>query len=318
MRNYSIDILKSVCAFAVVLIHLPTPQTQYYLPLIVFAVPVFFMISGFLLYDESNDIMKVRIIRRIVRIFFIFIFSSIVYILYYKVDVNLITIIQILVYNLPDYAEHLWYLPAYIYVLFVLHISLISSREKILYRLIPLLLIIGFCMSSYSVILFGRQFPPFLSRNFLFIGLPYFFLGLLIKKNQERVSIFKKKYFVLTFFFSLGTSYIEHFLLTSNNLLGSRIYSFSVCVIAVSLFLLTINTRTYSPSWLSRIGEKHSLNLYIFHPLVYNLINPYVANCWICIILVILLIIIGDIILSFLRKVLIKRLVLNTTTYKGK
>lgn len=310
MRNYSIDILKAISAFAVVLIHLKTPYTQYYLPLLVFAVPVFFMISGYLLYNDSIDKMKRGIIRRIVKTFLLFLFSSIVYIIYNRPDINLITIIQILVFNLPDYAEHLWYLPAYIYVLIIVYLCLLFSRLKFLNYLVPLLLIIGFCMSSYSVLLFGRLFPPFFSRNFLFAGLPYLTIGLIIRSNNQKF-IFKKKYITMVLVLSLVTSVIEHYFLSINNLIGSRINSISVFVIAVSIMLLSINVQLQSPNWLAYVGEKHSLNIYVFHPLVYCLLRTFIYNDWLCIIGVILLIIIGGSAFSFFIRIVSRLLIFH-------
>lgn len=46
-RNTGMDILKFICAFAVVCIHLEYPGKTYLEPFTRVAVPVFFMISGY-------------------------------------------------------------------------------------------------------------------------------------------------------------------------------------------------------------------------------------------------------------------------------
>lgn len=46
-RNYSIDILKALCAFLVIILHVAWAYTDTFLPLARAAVPVFFMISGY-------------------------------------------------------------------------------------------------------------------------------------------------------------------------------------------------------------------------------------------------------------------------------
>lgn len=46
-RNYSIDILKFICAILVVFLHTDCVYHDYILPLTRCAVPCFFMISGY-------------------------------------------------------------------------------------------------------------------------------------------------------------------------------------------------------------------------------------------------------------------------------
>ena len=55
MRNYSLDILKFLCAVVVVFLHVKTPLHGYYVPLTRFAVPCFFIISGYFLMGQNMD-----------------------------------------------------------------------------------------------------------------------------------------------------------------------------------------------------------------------------------------------------------------------
>ncbi|MFQ9797341.1 MAG: acyltransferase family protein [Bacteroides uniformis] len=48
-RNYSIDLLKTILAFLIVLHHSPSPFHDTMQPITTCAVPTFFMISGFLM-----------------------------------------------------------------------------------------------------------------------------------------------------------------------------------------------------------------------------------------------------------------------------
>ncbi|MBO5427455.1 MAG: acyltransferase family protein [Prevotella sp.] len=47
MRNHSIDILRLVCAFLVILLHVGTAYYSYTEPIARSAVPLFFMLSGY-------------------------------------------------------------------------------------------------------------------------------------------------------------------------------------------------------------------------------------------------------------------------------
>ena len=53
-RNYSIDILKFICATLVVFLHTKCAYQDIVLPLTRCAVPCFFMISGYLVYKEGG------------------------------------------------------------------------------------------------------------------------------------------------------------------------------------------------------------------------------------------------------------------------
>ena len=53
-RNYSIDILKFICAILVVFLHTDCVYHDYILPLTRCAVPCFFMISGYLLFNDGD------------------------------------------------------------------------------------------------------------------------------------------------------------------------------------------------------------------------------------------------------------------------
>lgn len=46
-RNHSVDILRFVCAFLVILLHISTTYNTYTEPIARCAVPIFFMLSGY-------------------------------------------------------------------------------------------------------------------------------------------------------------------------------------------------------------------------------------------------------------------------------
>lgn len=53
-RNYSIDVLRLLLSFAVVVIHVHSGKLYDYVdPICRLAVPVFFIISGYFIYDEG-------------------------------------------------------------------------------------------------------------------------------------------------------------------------------------------------------------------------------------------------------------------------
>ena len=85
MRNISLDVLKCICAILVVFLHSDWKYRDAFSPLTRCAVPCFFMISGYLLWDkEGGMIFKVRhSLKKIIRItiyatFMFFIFNNLI------------------------------------------------------------------------------------------------------------------------------------------------------------------------------------------------------------------------------------------------
>lgn len=71
-RFNNIDVLKTVCAFLIVCIHAPFPGIagEYFTALSRIAVPIFFMITGYLYPSVVQREGQVRQIKKILRLFF--------------------------------------------------------------------------------------------------------------------------------------------------------------------------------------------------------------------------------------------------------
>lgn len=194
-RNHSIDSLKFLCAILVIFIHTPWIYQDAILPITRCAVPCFFMISGYLLFNKKEGIGKERIKRNLRRVFKITLWATIVFIVW-KEGINIKSggyipsdseLLQWLFLNECPFSGHLWYLYAYIYVLLIVGVVDIYRKWNVLLNLIPLLLLSDLAFGKYSMVLFGKEFPFIYVRNFLFVGLPYFSLGVFLKS----IDIFK-------------------------------------------------------------------------------------------------------------------------------
>ena len=112
--------------------------------------------------------------------------------------------------------------------------------------------------------LLGREFPYILVRNFLFVGIPYFCLGRLIKSGfGQRIQ--KNILAVLMVVFS-ATSLLERFVLVSFNANATRDHYISTTLLAVTVFLFTLKCHVDNKT-LALIGRKYSTWLYILHPI---------------------------------------------------
>ena len=146
VRNHSIDTLKLICALLVVFIHCSYPYKAEILPITDVAVPLFFCISGYFVCGAK------RSLKRINRIVWIFIWSATLYLL--KTEVyhllstdemwipSLHTIENFVFFNDVAFSIHLWYLPAYIYVLIMAFlIDKYNIWKLSMGMIIPLLLV---------------------------------------------------------------------------------------------------------------------------------------------------------------------------------
>lgn len=274
-RNYSIDILKFICAVLVVFLHTKCAYLDLVKPLTRCAVPCFFMISGYLLYKEGG-IGTERIKRNFIRVARITLWATVLFIFWkeftYVKDGGYVPsvrqMLEWVVLNDCPFGFHLWYLYAYLYVLIIVLVIDKHQLWRWLFLFIPLLLLIDLAFGKYSLVVFNKEFPYILVRNFMFVGLPYFALGALFKSMQIPCVANKKiKLVGGVILFSL-TSLLEQYILISIDKCPAREHYISSTFLAIYLFWLLVSIKVEKPNVMSNIGEKDSLYIYIFHPIV--------------------------------------------------
>lgn len=273
-RNYSIDSLKFYCALAVVLIHSQFLFKDVVLPLLRVAVPIFFMISGYFIYGEKAE---QRIKKAITKISLILAWSTLLFaflkeiflIVHHNVYVpNAQDLVNFFVFNENPFGWHLWYIGAYLYVLIIVWVIARYDKWMLLFKSVPILLIILLFLSYISV-------ERIYYRNFLFMGLPFFAIGAYVRKKNRLVN--RKILYVLIsllFMSSLAENYV-----TNQNL---EIY-LSTIFLSVLIFSFFIG-REQPNSSLSSMGGQYSLYIYIFHGVFvlyfFPTLNGHCGNLW--------------------------------------
>lgn len=265
MRNYSLDTLKFICAIFVIFIHTPQPEIwcSYITPLVSCAVPIFFMISGYFTYGKKN--MKHIIYKRIINLLTIF---GIVLLFYFSLSLiangrdslehlSILFSYNFILLNSVPCSMHLWYIVAYIYVLLIILLVNRFNLYKWLFIITPILLLTALTIGKYSEIILGHCFPENYTRNFLFTGLPFFTLGMIIKKAKQLPNIYVAGILCIVFYI-LG---IIEVLSVKNwgDLYASTIF------LSLSIFILFINIKQGKDNTFSRIGREDSLYIYLLH-----------------------------------------------------
>lgn len=293
-RLYNFDSLKMVCAILIIFLHVHTPYQEYILPLTRCAVPCFFMISGFLIYSEDKTYFEKRLKRGLKRIIGILIWSTIVFMIVkfifaiHNDDFSFLSLMAMrnfILFNENPFGFHLWYIGAYLYTLIIVLFLSKKNKIKYIYLAIPFLLLIDLCLGKYSIVLWHREFPYIIVRNFLCVGIPYFSIGMFLSQKKRYLNqINELRIFTLlgVILFSI-LSIIENRILINVGMNATRDHYISTTFLAISLFLLFTTYKQETPNLLSKIGEKDSLYIYIFHPLFiifFNIANKYLPSFW--------------------------------------
>lgn len=294
IRLHNIDSLKFLCAVLVIFLHVHAPYREYILPLTRCAVPCFLIISGYLIFTEDKVKLAGHLKRGINKMFQILIWSTLLFavvkfIFAFKNGdfsfLNLKALGKFILLNENPFGFHLWYIGAYLYTLIIVLYSIKCNKLKYIWLSVPFLLLLDLCLGKYSLVLWHKEFPFILVRNFLCVGIPYFSIGMLLKRWQEQILGFKHLQILAlggVILFSL-TSLMENRILIELHANATRDHYISSTFLATSLFILFLTITQTKENVISILGEKDSLYIYIFHPLFivfFSTINKYLPDLW--------------------------------------
>lgn len=287
-RNLPFDLMRLVCALCVIAIHcintVPTALGSALKPSLSIAVPFFFLLSGFY-YDSLSAEKRSSQLAKILRLL---IGASLLYgcvrlasrlsspeaLSEYLTQLTAPdTWVNFFLWNESPFSGHLWYLHAFLYVLILTVLVEKKWDRRVLYPLIPVLLVFGLVLGRYSSVLLHTEFPKYLYRNYLFIGLPYFLLGDLLNRTGFQLSGKKLLAGCLVF---LLTTYVEAAALGQWDM-----YFLSTPLLVTSLFVLIGGSRLPehpAAAFAARLGKLCSEKIYILHPLFLEVLTRFVPQ----------------------------------------
>lgn len=258
-RNYSIDVLKFICAVLVVFLHTDFKWHDMILPFTRCAVPSFLMISGFLLYS-GEGIGQERLMRNIKHILHIFLWSTLLFFIY-KEALSIVhgelfvpsfkQWVFFLIFNENPFAGHLWYLGAYLYVLLIMVAVDKYNLWKYMLWFTPLLLMGDLVLGKYSLLLLGKEYPFVYVRNFLFVGIPYFMLGIWFKKHFGKLSKINRYIYSWGVILFTFTSIMEKTILLDLGKSPMREHYLSTTFLAICLFMFVLSFKNVHSSKVS-------------------------------------------------------------------
>ena len=288
MRNRTLDMVKALCAYAVVLLHIRFPGTAGDVANVLarFAVPVFFMVSGYFCY-RSDGMEFPRTGKKIRHVLVLILVAFPVCTLWelmqnhidgdsqtkwIKELVSGENIREFFLYNNSSQVKwHLWFLPALLYCYLLFALVAKFRLYRLAYMLIPVLLFIHFGMEEFSPYL-GEHFRVMQFRIYLFTGFPFFMAGHLIHRYQQKLNLWfsGKKELFLYALVVVGAlcSLLEYRIFGKQELLLG-----SVCM-ATGIFLIALTRPDIkAPESLSAVGKKYAFFIYLFHLCVADILK---------------------------------------------
>jgi fucose 4-O-acetylase-like acetyltransferase len=281
-----LNVFEAIAAYFVVFIHCAFPNQfgSVVTGLARFAVPLFFIVSGYFYYNKNNNYEIAKIGRKIKNLLLILFFSELFYFLFYsflsvrKYGLSLFSIIKLIEAQLKGYnIESLyaifplfngvgWFVIELILVYLVYYFISKYQLYILSYTLSVFFLVAGIgCVYVLNLSLF-------LQLSFLLMGFPFFTIGHYLHSNKERILKLSNNLIFLLLGFSLFVFAIEYFTL------GYKMNYYSTSLLAIILFTLSLKFEKFLPKnictkLLDKIGNNYTTFIYIMHPFVNSVVG---------------------------------------------
>lgn len=275
-RNGLLDQNKLIAAFFVILLHSPFPGIvgEAFESLARFAVPFFFMVSGYYVYDKPRKAIKKSLLKNLLLLassLVLYVAWDLAWSLYqgntaekFETWFSLQSIIDIFIFNNGVLLGHLWFILALIYCyLIYLAVSKLGFKAKLIISTV--LLVMNFALNIVLTNA-GITDPGYFTRNFLFTGLPFFMIGELFAYGKFSLNG-KKLLLWVTMVAGIVLTILQRFCIGF-----SELYLGSV-LICVALFALTISRQMPSSNLLANIGKRANTSVYVLHVIIIACLN---------------------------------------------
>lgn len=263
-----------------VFIHCEYPYKGCVLPITDVAVPLFFGISGYFIYGTNRNWKRTK------RILAILTWSAALYLLkteaFWLLSSHQLyvptwkNIIDFVLFNDVAFSIHLWYLPAYIYVLVA---AFFIDKWRIwgwgFCAIVPLLLVGAFIRQAIA-----GSCPEEIQyyRNAYFCGLPYFLLGAFVKKQSSCITGKCKnasKQTILSI--AILLLFVARYCICSSSFVWTSIRELNLILLTYCILLFTATTIQKRNNIFSELGRSYSLYIYIFHLLIMQVFSMAVG-----------------------------------------
>ncbi len=277
-RDYTgIDLFRFIAAFAVVGLHVNYADLNNNLVLALrmfgrFAVPFFFLVSGFFWNVNSTEALW----KQLKKLGSIILIANLVYLLFHWID-NGFPGKQLL--NLSTYitglSGHLWFLNAMVLgVVFMYYIGFKINRKVMWVIALGIYLVFVVCFTYNTM---HNRLAMELGRALL--SIPFLFAGSVIRQYVIQIREAKKRYLLLLMLGGLFAQLLEAVIMYKWKGVSPHGIEFNMgtLIYATGMFLLSLII--VAPGKISGWGRDHSLFIYLYHPLSIVLFTAIVTMC---------------------------------------
>lgn len=281
-RNSSIDIARFIFAFLVVIIHVPFFGHKFIMPFTRCAVPFFYIVAGFYLYTEEQNKLSDKLIKNIKKwlnlwITYTLVFAVIAIMLdtwfgdgfsFHSDDVvHMLTSgacksLDIVEINGSKFGiSTTWFLYAgFIAFIFLYLIRIYISKTVTMILMSILLLVSCFINCYYESIVVYRAIA---------VAIPFVYMGCMVRKYLDNIIVIKTSLILKCIILLTITLYIEALCYKS------EVY-FSTIVLTLLMFIYLLKTPGFFGFKL-RIPVKVSMDIYLWHRLIYALLFGFLS-----------------------------------------
>lgn len=269
VRNTTLDVLKGIAALFVIWIHeqFPGITGQLINRIGAFAVPVFFMVSGFFAWSASRE-KVVRSIRHILTLIAITYGLNLLRVLLFRGAAAALeallgavapkTLLLWIVLNITPISGVAWFLFALLYCYLLHWLFHAQMHDRRVYLLIPA------CMAAGLAV--KLLLPSVGTNNAWFCGIPCYLLGRLFREERERLARIPASRFFL--------GGLTGLVLLSVSVFTAELIAYpGAFLLASSLFCLCVRFPVVRDGLLERIGSTYSFFIYIGHALMIHIFN---------------------------------------------
>lgn len=281
-KNYTLELLKLFASYMVVFIHVMFyGKTGVAMNTLArFAVPLFFLISGYYSFQITSE----KITKRIKRLLGLSAFATVCYTLfnvaallskgtaggvvsYFERYLDIKTLIKIFIFNVPVSSVHLWFLLALVYTYLIFYFTKVFRfNEKIVFFVSFSLLFLNILLGE-GLSASGIRVPVPIVRNFALMGIPFFALGLFTKKHENKLRSIPDYVLVIAVLIGVIESLLSRYFFGKNELyVGSLFVLFAI----VTVFIKYPNVKC--PQFVYTLSGC-STYIYIFHIMISRVIH---------------------------------------------
>lgn len=219
-----------------------------------FAIPAFFILSGYYVLDNKREVRLEKTLRKIKRtalctafvlLFYVALNIALVFLLQLKAEITMRIVFEFLVLNIwpLPIGDSFWFIQAMLYAYIVIFIAdklkLLRFYKIILIILLLIMLVTGEFAGAIRFSIFGY---PFIPGNWLTRALPYILIGKFIREKKKSLMKVQFWKYLVAFLVGGGLSLIESqglkFLGVLNyqgHMIGFGIMAVAVCGLAISI-----------------------------------------------------------------------------------